>query len=69
MVGGQNTAQSVMPDWPNSTRRTQLEEPQELEESLQEQEEQEQELMLWLALEGMSRKARKLLQEQEARRT
>ena len=67
MVGGQNTPQSVMPDWPNSTRRTQLEESQELEESLQEQEEQE--LMLWLALEGMSRKARKLLQEQEARRT
>ena len=69
MVGGQNTAQSVIPDWPNSTQRTQLEEFQEEEESLQEQEEQEQELMLWLALEGMSRKARKQLQEQEARRT
>ena len=53
----------------SSTRRTLLEEFQELEESLQEQEEQEQELMLWLALEEMSRKVRKLLQEQEARRT
>ncbi len=69
MVGDPNIAQSVMPDWPNSTQRTQHESLQELEESLQEQEEQEQELMLWLALEGMSRKVRKLLQEQEARRT
>ncbi len=69
MVEGQNTAQSVTPDWLSSTQRTLLEEFQELEEPLQEQEEQEQELMLWLALERMSRKVRKLLQEQEARRT
>ena len=62
-----NTARGVTGDCPSSTQRTLL--GQLLEELLQEQEEQEQELSLWLALEGMSRKELRRLLQEEVRRT
>ena len=60
-----NIARGVTGDCPSSTQRTLL--GQLLEELLQEQEEQE--LSLWLALEGMSRKELRRLLQEEVRRT
>ena len=60
-----NIVRSVTRDCPNSTQRTRR--GLLLEELLQEQEEQE--LSLWLALEGMSRKELRRLLQEEVRRT
>ena len=60
-----NIVRSVTRDCPSSTQRTRR--GLLLEELLQEQEEQE--LSLWLALEGMSRKELRRLLQEEVRRT